>query len=298
VAQATSLEHLAASDPSVAPLARLQGIALAAAGESGWSAGVPSLTLLSDRAPVLDGQTLTVDVGHQCELLVALAKALDPTAGDGAGLARRIGRRDIDPLALLAAGITADFDALTAAAHEVNIDAAVLAVVAQVASLPLLLACGERAADTLRMVAWPRGYCPVCGAFPTLAELRGLARERILRCGRCAAGWPVEHGRCPFCETRDQQSAGYFAPESQRESRRAVTCEECRSYLKTVTTLGALTPTQLLLRDLETLELDLTALEHDYSRPDGLGWPLTVTLEAAPGRKNGWSLGTALGWRR
>jgi FdhE protein len=287
-----ALTHLARTDATAAPLARLQAVALRAAEDSGWLKGVPPLTVHSDTAPLLHDAALTVVGEAQRTLLVQLARAHGAARpNDGRQLGAFFNERAFDPLALLAASIQDDGAVIASLAQRADTDAAVLAVVAQVAALPLLLACGSRAAEAVQSVVWPHGYCPVCAAYPTLAELRGLARDRVLRCGRCGTGWPFEHVRCPFCDSQDQRAQGYFAAESERESRRAVTCDACRGYLKTVATLGPLTIAQVLLRDLETLELDVSAMDQEYQRPDGLGWPLHVTLRAAPAGRGGWLTG-------
>lgn len=294
MAQAATLEQLAQTDPTVAPLARLQAVALEASAQAGWAAGVPPLTFEFQDAPLLHGRTVVVVAAHQRALLIRLAAVLaEVGSADGVRLGRMFGERAFDPLPLLAASITDERQQLAASAREADADVDVLAAVGQIASLPLLLACGTQAAKTLQTVVWTQGFCPVCGAYPTLAELRGLARDRVLRCGRCAAGWTFPHDRCPYCNNGDGQALGYFAAESERESRRAVTCEVCRGYLKTATTLEPLTPDQLLIRDLETLELDVAALEAQYQRPDGLGWPLQVTHQPAAESRTGWRRG----WR-
>jgi FdhE protein len=288
------LERLALSDPAAAPLARLQAVALAASQEMHWLEGVPALTMLSDSAPLLHGQTLAADVAATRGLLLQLAATLKQVnAADGKRLSALFPDRGFDPLALVAASITDDRAVLAALATEAGVSPTVLGVVAHVATLPLLLACGQRAAEAPEGPVWPHGFCPVCAAYPTLAELRGLARDRVLRCGRCGTGWPFEHSRCPFCDNQEQQTQGYFAAEAERESRRAVTCDVCSGYHKTTATLGPLTPAQVLVRDLETLELDVVTLEQGYQRPDGLGWPLTVTVKAAALRRSNW----LRGWR-
>lgn len=282
------LEQLARADPVAAPLARLQALALAEAEQPGWAEGVPTLHFRSGEAPLLEGQTLLVEGDRQRGLLVSLAKRLEQTDSDtGKRLVGLFADRAHDPLGLLAASLLDDTPVLEPLAEQADVDVATLAVVAHVAALPLLLACGAQLDPNLPEGQWAHGSCPVCGAYPTLAELRGLARDRYLRCGRCGAGWPYPHDRCPFCESQDQKSQGYFAAEAERESRRAVTCDSCQGYLKTVATLGPLMPAQVLLRDLETLELDVTALEAGYQRPDRLGWQLSVRVEPAPARTAG-----------
>ena len=56
---------------------------------------------------------------------------------------------------------------------------------------------------------------------------------------------------------------GYLHVEGD-EQRRASTCEQCLSYLKVLATLGPLAPLDLLVADIETLPLDLVALERGY----------------------------------
>jgi len=126
---------------------------------------------------------------------------------------------------------------------------------------------------------WSNGYCPVCGAWPMLAEMRGLNREYWLRCGRCASEWQYNAGSCVFCGEEDHERLGYLAAENERESRRAVTCEECHGYVKTFASLGHLSVADIAAHDLSSVELDLAALEAGYSRPSATGFRLNVRVE-------------------
>jgi FdhE protein len=305
------LEHLARVDAAVAPLARLQAVALETADDPAWTAAVQNLTrppgsAPDDGIPLLHGLTLTVDADRQRALLRRLAATLAASGSAEAGSIEALfASNSFDPLALLLASLTQNAEALEAEAAGARIDGAVLAVVAHTATLPLLLAYGRHAADAIEAMAWAHGYCPVCAAWPTLAEIRGLARDFVLRCGRCASGWRVVQAGCVFCGGQEQESRGYFAAEQERESRRAAVCDGCHGYLKTIATLGPLSASDLLLRDLQSLELDVTALEHGYGRPDGLGWDLVVQIEPTVGRSErhdgvdaaGASQGDS-GWRR
>ena len=292
-AVAAHLDELARADPTSAPLARLQVEALRAAADRTWAQAVPDL----ERAPTRDGQpllhdqTLQVDREQVRRLLDRLASAAERTDQSNAPAVRRaLASSRLDPLALLTASICQDADALLATAAD--LDPGLLATLGQLLAFPLLQACGERSAPLLAGVRWDPSYCPLCAAWPTLAELRGLEREHWLRCGRCGAGWRYPHHRCALCGRRDHRALGYLAPEAQRESRRAVTCDACHGYVKTLATIGPLPPSEIGLQDLLTLELDLAALERGYGRPDRPGFPLRVTVAAAA-RSGGW-----LAWRR
>jgi formate dehydrogenase maturation protein FdhE len=52
---------------------------------------------------------------------------------------------------------------------------------------------------------------------------------------------------------------GYFHVEGEENRYQAATCEQCRGYMKMVTTLAPLTEIELLVTDLATLHLDLAA---------------------------------------
>jgi FdhE protein len=227
---------------------------------------------LSD-APLLQGRTLEVDAAE----LQRMIRRLATKASDLEGGASLRGYRPTRPeiLELIAAAVTQDQVAIAAVAAEHSLDGRALASVVHLAALPLLRACGRELQDRIPEF-WPHGYCPVCAAWPILAERRGLDRSRRLRCGRCAAEWEMEWLLCAYCGERDHGKLGSLVLEDAGETLKVETCETCRGYLKSVATLQAIPAFDLLLRDLETVELDLIALERGYGRPEGNG----VVLES------------------
>ncbi|HLI27196.1 MAG TPA: formate dehydrogenase accessory protein FdhE [Chloroflexota bacterium] len=284
------LGELARADATVAPLALLHVEVLRASADRHWHEAVPSLEAerLQRGAPLLHETTLTVAperVEHWLLRLAALAVQHGQPAADALGTALR--RQLLHPLELLQASIEQDTARLEALAASSHVEMGVLATLAGLASLPLLRACGDRAQALLGPTSWGAGICPVCAAWPALAELRGLERERWLRCGRCAAGWRFSHVHCPFCARAHEGREQYLAPADARDARRAVTCSACRGYLKTLTTLGPLSAEELVVQDLATVELDVVALEREFLRPTEPGFPLRLILQA-PTRRNGW----------
>ena len=278
------LEELARSDTAVAPLALLQAETFRVAADPAWAQGVPTLhgEWLERGIPLLQGATLVVELDRLRTLLRRLGEVL-AVVGTEDGEAPRVALEssELDSLELLQASITQESARLEAIGERLDVDGSVLSVIAHQATLPLLLACGRQAAPLLAQVDWPRGFCPVCAAWPTLAEMRGLDRQLFLRCGRCASAWRFSHLRCAFCGNDDHRTQSYFASKEERESRRAAACDHCHGYLKTVATLGPLDVTEIALQDLRTLELDVVALEHGYTRPESPGFSLTVRVEPA-----------------
>jgi FdhE protein len=57
------------------------------------------------------------------------------------------------------------------------------------------------------------------------------------------------------------------APDEHRKNRRLELCGSCRSYMKTVD-VAQLSPFPLIaIADLETMDLDLAAMDRGYARP-------------------------------
>jgi len=157
------------------------------------------------------------------------------------------------------------------------VPAPALSIVAQLAATPVLCACWRELAAQIPP-SFQRGWCPVCGAWPQLSEMRGIERRRRLRCGRCLADWSLPVLHCAFCDEVDHRKLGSLVVEGQEQNNRVETCETCRGYLKTIATLGALSPEHLSGRDLDTVPLDLAAQERGYARPTHPAFTVNVTL--------------------
>jgi hypothetical protein len=146
--------------------------------------------------------------------------------------------------------------------------------------VPYLQACRRKwghaaAAD------WTRPCCPVCGAWPALIEERGDERRREFRCGECGAGWPSLPLCCAFCGNTDHESLVSLLPASAESTspssgQGAVSmaagqsieaCRRCGGYLKRFTTLEGCAPEAVMLKDLESVVLDLVAIANGFGRP-------------------------------
>ncbi len=189
----------------------------------------------------------------------------------------RIAGREVDALALLEAAVCQDDVRIEALAAAASADPGALRVTAQMTAVPLLQACGRAFAAQVAPTWW-EGYCPVCGAWPTLAESIGLERKRQLRCGRCGTAWALPPLRCVFCGEVGHDQLGYLAPDEAEPVRRVEICRTCNGYLKALTTMRSLAPWAVLLDDLTTVHLDVVALERGYRRPERPGYALEARL--------------------
>lgn len=258
------LEIVARSSPEWASWFELVEAALGEAGAGAWD--VPDLPVDPSRpanAPLLWRATLPID-GRRARGWI---RALLDAAGVRTEMPGRGGPEALDHLAYLNAAVCQDLERITALGAQAGVGPDRLVALGGLATLPLLQACRQRLDPRLPR-DWTQGYCPVCGAWPALAEVRGLERERHLRCARCGAGWRIDWLRCPFCGGGDHTRFEALVSEAHGETRKVEACLSCRGYLKTATSLQPWPPEQVLIEDAATVDLDVAALGQAFARPD------------------------------
>ena len=226
-------------------------------------------------APLLHGRVLEVEPRRVQQLLLRFAATAASGDVTGAESFRGFRPSPDEAMRLLAAAVQQDPVAIQALADGTGIDRGALTSIAHLAAFPLLQACGRLLEDRIPR-SWIHGYCPICAAWPILAERRGLDRTRRLRCGRCGGEWQVPWLCCIYCGEREHEQLGSLVPDERGERLNVETCSTCRGFLKSVATLQAIPPFELLLQDLETVELDLVALVRDYHRPEERGFRLEI----------------------
>jgi FdhE protein len=231
-----------------------------------WAAAVPTLEHYDPGPePLLSGAVIHIAprlVGRWVRRVMVTAAAGAPEEP----FVKAVTAGRLDPLPLFEAAVSRDVDRLHDLARVVGDDRGVLSVLAPIIAMPLLHAC--RRVWAARVPArWPYGYCPICGGWSSLAEIRGLDGSRHLRCRCCGGDWEAEWLRCPFCGERDHENLGSLVTPDSLERQKIEVCESCHGYLKTITTFAPVQPEHVVLQDLTTLVLDVAALEHGYHSP-------------------------------
>lgn len=94
--------------------------------------------------------------------------------------------------------------------------------------------------------AWRQGYCPVCGALPSIgwldkpavdeknAFLAGGGGKKHLHCGQCGADWKFRRGACPSCEAEGTGVIEMLRESGIAHGERLDWCTKCNSYCPTV----------------------------------------------------------------
>jgi FdhE protein len=220
-------------------------------------------TKLAEGIPLLRGESVFFDAKSLHQRAVKIGTILlrlgqNDRMADLAD-ALRSGRLSVADLA--PAVLAGTPEAVKSAADQLGIETEVTANIVRFTLFPSLVALNAALAPSRTGLSWSRGYCPNCGSWPLLAEFRGLEQDRWLRCGLCASEWAFPRLACPFCDNRDHHTLEFVHVEGEEARYRAATCGICRGYVKTLATLGVLSPLRLLVADIETLHLDLTLAE-------------------------------------
>jgi hypothetical protein len=213
-----------------------------------WRAGVPAFH--AGEAPLgVHSDDLRARAGSLAEAL----RAINPGA---APLLKALQKGQANPDTWAVEALAGRPEVIDADACNLGIDPALARSIVRLGLLPQLSAHSEKLATIRPSGIWSGGNCPNCGGAPTLAESRGLEQRRYWRCGVCAADWPGERVRCPFCGETDHSRLRYRFVEGEQDRYRLTVCDACRGRLKVTSTLGPLSLPGLLVAELATAHLD------------------------------------------
>jgi FdhE protein len=227
---------------------------------------------LTRGVPALAGEPIPLPVPVMTPPLLQMCAALaEGGAGDAATHIREaLAGGTIEPGSLLTASLTRDQNVIRTGAFHRGLSPDLLWLVGELAVSPfvhllqraLFGNTGGELATALDQ--WNRGYCPACGSWPAVAEVIG--GHRTLRCSFCSSAWERTTYACIYCDETGEKFVT-AAPDAERKDRRIEVCTNCSGYLKTID-LRELSPFPLLsITDIETTDLDMSAMEHGYGRP-------------------------------
>jgi FdhE protein len=216
--------------------------------------------------PLLDKKNLNLDVPSVVKLFRKLCGLLahrEDTSIDAKRVDRAVQNNDIDLVKLFKhAGIEND-GYMRAIAKKLRVREDVLPFLVENTIRPIFEAYAHELKNHVDQEIWHRGYCPICGSKPLIAELREEG-ARFLVCSLCSFEWRFMRLKCPSCGNDDHEALKYFYTENEGTANRIDVCNKCKRYIKTVDTReisGEIIP---LIEDMGTLYLDVLAQEEGY----------------------------------
>ena len=241
-------------------------------------------------ARIADGEPAGLDEGVEVDAALVgpyLLGFCDDLAAGGAGAPARhlrevLERGEIDVESLLAASLGRRQADIRTRAQHTGVSPDLTWVAAEMAVGPLACRLRRRTFAAAEghpelagaLAGWERGYCPACGSWPALAEFRdpdpdgaahgGEDSARRLRCSFCGTGWRRAERACIYCGAGGD---GFLTAAGAGAAQRAELCRSCGGYLKCVAAAEP-APFELLpVVDLETSDLDASAMQRGYGRP-------------------------------
>src|SRR5262249_14338636 len=258
---------LALEHPEWRPLVALIEQALGEMERTPWTPWVPARPGRdSDDQPLLDGAIITVPPAAIDRWMRRMLRTASEVGTEVDPLIIALEAERLDPVLFFETALSQDVDRLDELARAHDDDRGVVRALAPLIAMPMLHACRKAWASRVA-TDWAYGCCPICGAWPALAESRGLDGSRWLRCGACGSGWRGDALRCHVCGEDDGEKLGSLVSARTLEEHRVDVCDGCQHYIKTITTAAPIRSHDVMLHDMRTLALDMAALERDYVRP-------------------------------
>jgi len=129
----------------------------------------------------------------------------------------------------------------------------------------------REATAVLGEFAWEKGYCPICGEFPSIALIEEEGGKRFLHCSSCGQDWRFTRVVCPNCEKEAQQEMDYFYVENKTQES-AFICDTCKKYLVTLYRAGRLHARDMDISAIALVHLDMIMQDKGYEPMTACAW--------------------------
>ena len=218
--------------------------------------------------PLVEKNALTLDVPSATRLFRRLCKILSrnkKVSQDVEQITQALHNKEIDLLELFKQAVSDNGEFIASLSRKLRVKKDVLLFLAKESVKPILEAYANELKGRVDQEGWWRGYCPVCGSEPFMAELREDG-ARFLVCSSCGYEWRFKRLQCPFCEHEEPEGFRYFYAENEGKAYRVDVCEHCKRYIKTVDTKEMGEDIIPLIEDAGTLYLDILAQDEGYTR--------------------------------
>ena len=218
--------------------------------------------------PLVEKRALTLDVPSATRLFKRLCKILSrnkKSSQDAEQITRALKNKEIDLMELFKQTDSENSDYITALSKKLGVKEDVLLFLSRNSIKPIFEAYANELKSYVDQERWWKGYCPICGSEPFMAELREEG-ARFLVCSSCSYEWRFNRLKCPFCENEDHKELRYFHTEKEGKAYRVDVCEKCKRYIKTIDTNELGVEVIPLLEDAGTLHLDILAQNEGFTK--------------------------------
>jgi FdhE protein len=226
-------------------------------------------TKIEEGFPVVDKSDLKLDItqaSHLFERLCDVLKRNKNVSSDVDDITDVIARKQLSLEELFKKTAAEDEEYFDKLSNRLKLKTEILLFLAKNSIKPIFEAYAHDLEGHVDQERWWRGYCPICGSKPVMAELIGTERKKFLICSCCGYEWRFKRTKCPFCENEEPRAFKYFFTEKEGRGYRVETCQKCKKYIKTVDTEELGEEVVPSVEDIGTLYLDVLAKKEGYTR--------------------------------
>jgi FdhE protein len=222
--------------------------------------------------PLVEKGALTLDVPLSTRLFKRLCKIMSrnkKSSQDAERITKALRKKEIDLLELFKQADSPDGKFITTLSEKLGVKKDVLLFLARESIKPIFELYANELKKYVDQERWWKGYCPICGSEPFMAEIKnegGAEGARFLVCSSCGYEWRFKRLQCPFCEHEEPKGYKYFYTEKEGKAYRVDVCEKCKRYIKTVDVQELGEDIIPLIEDAGTLHLDILAQKEGFTR--------------------------------
>ena len=227
--------------------------------------------------PLVEKKALTLDLPSATRLFKRLCKIMShnkKASRDIEQITQALKNKEIDLLELFKQIDSNGNKYVNNLSKKLDVKEDVLVFLVRNSIRPIYEAYANELGKYVDHESWWKGYCPVCGSEPFMAELREES-ARFLVCSSCNFAWRFNRLKCPFCENEDHTKLRYFQTEKEGKAYRIDVCDDCKRYIKTIDTNELGEEVIPIIEDAGTLYLDILAQKEGYKK-EGMSSKLTV----------------------
>ena len=218
--------------------------------------------------PLVEKMALTLDVPSATRLFKRLCKIMilnKKASQDIERITQAYKTKEIDLRELFKQTDSDNNEYITALSKKLGVKEDVLLFLSRNSVKPIFEAYAKELKKYVDQEIWWKGYCPICGSEPFMAELKEDG-ARFLVCSACSFEWRFNRLKCPFCENENHEKLRYFHTEKEGKAYRVDVCDQCKQYIKTIDTTELGADVIPIIEDAGTLHLDILAQKEGYTK--------------------------------
>lgn len=249
----------------LAALAKLRKIDCSTIDKEKLKAGVPVIRQIDLLGADEDLKQITLD-------MAAAVKEGMPTLGDGLDRFCELIRNDkIVPADYFNAHGDGENKTVQQWGKDLEVTPSNASFVMSLVSRVVLEQRTEEIEKALGPFGWEKGYCPVCGDFPSIALIEEEGGKRFLHCSSCGCDWRYTRVICPYCEHKTPQEMDYYYIENKTQES-AFICDKCKKYLVTLYRAGHLLARDMDVSAIALVHLDMIMQDKGYAPMTVCAW--------------------------